>query len=337
MRASHILLLIVAIKAVKFLDEPAVLLEDDEKPYMQFTVFAQQSSLFTDEELARNSEPAKQYESGFNFEDENQSALNSADQSQVLLAAQYENDLPATGDCVVLYSACDFKGTSGKVCKAEDAMNFQIPIFSIYVPIGQQFTTLDSTKNEQVAFLTSEKCLNDPLVMADTQKDVFIAKPSLSLAGSDIASSDDVTGPQPQLIQETQDQFDAPQIEEDQQVNVEQVQEQVQQTEQVQEQVQQTEQVQEQVQQTEQVQEQVQQTEQVQEQVQQTEQVQEQQVQEQQQQVEVDAQQQEQSQQQDQQQSETPEIQQNETSSQEQQASVDDVPQAAEVLVGQTQ
>lgn len=34
MRTSHILLLIVAIKAVKFLEEPTVLLEDDEKPYM---------------------------------------------------------------------------------------------------------------------------------------------------------------------------------------------------------------------------------------------------------------------------------------------------------------
>ncbi|CAD8109600.1 unnamed protein product [Paramecium primaurelia] len=294
MRASHILLLIVAIKAVKFLDEPAVLLEDEEKPYMQITIFAQQSSLFTEEELARNSEPAKQYESGFNYEDENQSSLNSADQSQVFLAAQYEKDLPATGDCVVLYSSCDFKGTSGKVCKAEDAMNFQIPVFSIYVPIGQQFTTLDSIKNEQLAFLTSEKCLTEPLVMADTQKDVFIAKPSQSLTGSDNASNEITTAPQPQVIQETQEQIEVPQVQEEQQVNIDQVQEQ---------------------------------------QVQQTEQVQEQQ-----QQVEVDAQQQEQQQQQqDQQLSETPQIQQNDTQSQEQQVSVDNVPQAAEALVGQTQ
>ncbi|CAK91101.1 unnamed protein product (macronuclear) [Paramecium tetraurelia] len=297
MRASHILLLIVAIKAVKFLDEPAVLLEDEEKPYMQITVFAQQSSLFTEEELAKNSEPAKQYESGFNYEDENQSSLTSADQSQVFLAAQYEKDLPATGDCVVLYSACDFKGTSGKVCKAEDAMNFQIPVFSIYVPIGQQFTTLDSTRDEQVAFLTSEKCLTEPLVMADTQKDVFIAKPSQSLAGSDNASSDETTATQPQMAEEVQEQIEVPQVQKEQQVNVDQVQQE----------------------------QQVQSTEQVQEQVQ-----------EQQQQVEVDAQQQEQQQSQEQQ-SETPEIQQTETQSSESQASVDDVPQAAEALVGQTQ
>ncbi|CAD8120260.1 unnamed protein product [Paramecium sonneborni] len=297
MRASHILLLIVAIKAVKFLDEPAVLLEEEEKPYMQFTIFAQQSPLFTEEELARNSEPAKEYPSGFNYEDENQSSLNSADQSQVFLAAQYEKDLPATGDCVVLYSSCDFKGTSGKVCKAEDAMNFQIPVFSIYVPIGQQFTTLDSTNNEQVAFLTSEKCLTEPLVMADTQKDVFIAKPSTSLAGSDNESSNDTIEPQPKLIQETQQQLDAPQTQVDQQ-------------------------------------EQVQQTEQLQEQVQ--EQQQQEQVQEQQQQVEVEAQQQEQQQDQQSetpqiQQSET------QGQEQEQQQSVEEVPQTAEALVGQTQ
>lgn len=40
MHISHILLLIVAINAVKFLEEPAILLQDEEKPYMLHTIFA---------------------------------------------------------------------------------------------------------------------------------------------------------------------------------------------------------------------------------------------------------------------------------------------------------
>jgi hypothetical protein len=40
-----------------------------------------------------------------------------------------EKDLEASGDCIILYSECNFKGFSKKTCDSpEEALSFELPI-----------------------------------------------------------------------------------------------------------------------------------------------------------------------------------------------------------------
>ncbi|CAD8190708.1 unnamed protein product [Paramecium pentaurelia] len=191
MRFVHICLILAIANATKFLDETTVFGQEAE---VQIT-YDQSTSLFTEEQLAQNTEVRMNKDEPFDYQSEQISPLQSVEQQQILLA--YEKDLLPQGDCVILYAECQFKGTSKKVCKGvEEVMSFSLPVFSIYVPELQQFSTIDVNSNTQVTFLTSDKCLDQPIVMADSQLDFFIAKSMSNWIGE----SAEVT----QLIQQEQ-------------------------------------------------------------------------------------------------------------------------------------
>ncbi|CAD8117294.1 unnamed protein product [Paramecium sonneborni] len=181
MRLIHICFILTITNATKFLDEKPILLEQAEVQ----NLFDQPKQLFTEEQFAQYTEFRQNNNDPFDYQSEQISPLQTVDEKQILLT--YEKDLQPQGECVILYAECEFKGTSKKICKGvEEVLSFSLPVFSIYIPELQQFSTIDINSNSQVTFLTSDKCLDQPIVMADSQLDFFIAKSMQNWKGESI-------------------------------------------------------------------------------------------------------------------------------------------------------
>jgi hypothetical protein len=53
--------------------------------------------------------------------------------------------MPAKGECIILYSECNYKGSSFKYCNQPNEMlSFKLPILSVYVPIGYWKINVDN-------------------------------------------------------------------------------------------------------------------------------------------------------------------------------------------------
>ncbi|KAM3126808.1 hypothetical protein pb186bvf_021082 [Paramecium bursaria] len=157
--------------AAQFL-EPQIFVEEDHSAFVQ--IMSQDSPLFTEEQL-KQSQETLQATATPPSEEYSEKTLAPAEDSLALLAKNYDQDLPAQGDCIIIYSQCNFKGASAKNCKEPGVLfNFPLPIYSIYIPTGQELTLTDKQEQTQMAFLMSDACLTQPIVMEDSQKDVGI-------------------------------------------------------------------------------------------------------------------------------------------------------------------
>lgn len=87
-----------------------------------------------------------------------------------------DKDLEASGDCIILYSECNFKGVSKKTCdNPEEALSFELPIQSIYVPDGQMITIYDQKELVSHAFMQSAECLKTPILLSFIPSDVIFS------------------------------------------------------------------------------------------------------------------------------------------------------------------
>jgi hypothetical protein len=94
--------------------------------------YNQQTTLFTAEELNGSIQDLTLLSDipEFNL-DADVSDSTQAEETQV------ESNLEAKGDCVILYSECQFKGSSKAACgNPDEVLDFSLPILSIYVPDG---------------------------------------------------------------------------------------------------------------------------------------------------------------------------------------------------------
>ncbi|CAD8149960.1 unnamed protein product [Paramecium pentaurelia] len=88
--------------------------------------------------------------------------INAQAQQQILIAQQYESDMPAQGDCIILYGECEFKGPSFKYCdQPGEYIKFEIPVHSVYIPIGMSLKIKDALYGNKLNLIYSHECISE--------------------------------------------------------------------------------------------------------------------------------------------------------------------------------
>ncbi|CAD8113255.1 unnamed protein product [Paramecium sonneborni] len=157
MKIQLILVLLIAVNTQSFLEESAQYYQTPFAPIM-----------IQEDVLQQEIETAISPEQEYVYDPE--SVLQSAKEQQILIARNYEQNLPAKGDCIILYSECNFRGSSFKYCNQPDeVLSFQLPIQSVYVPIGSQFQMTDAQEGNKVNMLLSHECIPSGLHLPEPQ------------------------------------------------------------------------------------------------------------------------------------------------------------------------
>ncbi|CAD8194839.1 unnamed protein product [Paramecium octaurelia] len=157
MKIQLLLVLLIAANTQSFLEESALYYQTPFAPIMIQEDVQQQdieTAIAPEQEYVYNPE----------------SVLQSAKEQQILIARNYEQNLPATGDCIILYSECNFRGSSFKYCnKPDEVLSFQLPIQSVYVPIGSSFQMTDALEGNQINMLLSNDCIPSGLHLPEPE------------------------------------------------------------------------------------------------------------------------------------------------------------------------
>ncbi|CAD8199895.1 unnamed protein product [Paramecium octaurelia] len=157
MKIQLLLVLLIAANTQSFLEESAQYYQTPFAPIM-----IQQDGQQLEIETAIAPEQEYVYDP--------ESVLQSAKEQQILIARNYEQNLPAKGDCVILYSECNFRGSSFKYCnKPDEVLSFQLPIQSVYVPIGSSFQMTDVQEGNKINMLMSNDCIPSGLHLPEPQ------------------------------------------------------------------------------------------------------------------------------------------------------------------------
>ncbi|CAK66662.1 unnamed protein product (macronuclear) [Paramecium tetraurelia] len=90
------------------------------------------------------------------------SYIDASKQQQILIAQQYEQNLPANGDCIILYGECEYKGPSFKYCdQPGEYIKFDIPVHSVYIPIGMSLKIKDALQGNKLNLIYSHECISE--------------------------------------------------------------------------------------------------------------------------------------------------------------------------------
>ncbi|CAD8190882.1 unnamed protein product [Paramecium pentaurelia] len=158
MKIQLILVLLIAVNTQSFLEESSQYYQTPFAPIMIQEDVQQQQGI----------ETAMAPEQEYVYDPE--SVLQSAKEQQILIARNYEQNLPAKGDCIILYSECNFRGSSFKYCnKPDEILSFQLPIQSVYVPIGSTFQMTDAIEGNKINMLMSQNCILSGLHLPEPQ------------------------------------------------------------------------------------------------------------------------------------------------------------------------